>query len=425
MKRVAGIVLMVTILAVVSGAAVAYPLDGYDHTGIGRLEALRRLQDNPGSRYREPPGALLKTDQVQLRLLNHPDLDPPPPDPVFTKQVVDLLGANADRYSFAILDLSDPAAPRYAEHRADALYNPGSVGKLMVAMAWFQALADLYPRDTAARWRLLKNTQITANDVIISDHHPVKIWDRQTGQLISRPLRVGDTASLLEYFDWMLSASANAAASELIEQGMLLKHFGTEYPVSNQVAAQFFHDTPRAARGQLLAEFIQKPVTRNGFDLSALRQGSFFTRNGARYAPGTTSHASARQLLLYLLRLEEGRIVDRFSSLEIKRLLYMTDRRIRYASSPALRDAAVYFKSGSLYQCKPEPGFKCRKYHGNVRNLMNSVAIVEYPAGRPRLYYMVAIMSNVLRKNSAVDHQTLGTRIQRLIQSYHQGAGHE
>ncbi len=67
-----------------------------------------------------------------------------------------------------------------------------------------------------------------------------------------------------------------------------------------------------------------------------------------------------------------------------KRLIYMTQRRIRYASSPALNDAAVYFKSGSLYRCKPEEGFVCRKYEGNVENLMNSVAIVESPAGEPR-----------------------------------------
>ena len=87
--------------------------------------------------------------------------------------------------------------------------------------------------------------------------------------------------------------------------------------------------------------------------------------------------------MLFLLLLEQGKIVDQFSSREIKRLIYMTQRRIRYASSPALKNAAVYFKSGSLYKCKPDPKFKCGKYRGNVRNLMNSVAIVEYPADDP------------------------------------------
>jgi hypothetical protein len=111
--------------------------------------------------------------------------------------------------------------------------------------------------------------------------------------------------------------------------------------------------------------------------------------------------------------------VDAFSSREIKRLMYMTQRRIRFASSPALNDAAVYFKSGSLYRCRPEPEFTCRKYEGNVENMMNSVAIVESPAGRFTLHYLVTLMSNVPRKNSAVAHQTFATRLHRLIKSFH------
>ena len=120
----------------------------------------------------------------------------------------------------------------------------------------------------------------------------------------------------------------------------------------------------------------------------------------------------------YLVKLEQGKLVDEFSSREIKRLLYMTQGRIRYASSPALADAAVYFKSGSLYKCKPESGFECKKYQGNVKNMLNSVAIIEAPAADPQLYYMVVVMSNVLRKNSAVVHQTLATRIHRMLQAY-------
>jgi hypothetical protein len=42
----------------------------------------------------------------------------------------------------------------------------------------------------------------------------------------------------------------------------------------------------------------------------------------------------------------------------------------------------VFFKSGSLYSCKPEDGFVCEKYMGDVRNMMNSVAVVEGAAGR-------------------------------------------
>jgi hypothetical protein len=43
---------------------------------------------------------------------------------------------------------------------------------------------------------------------------------------------------------------------------------------------------------------------------------------------------------------------------------------------------------------------------------MNSVAVIEQPDGR---IYLVALMSNVLRKNSAVDHQSLATFIDRIL----------
>ena len=161
------------------------------------------------------------------------------------------------------------------------------------------------------------------------------------------------------------------------------------------------------------------PLKRSGINPAHLQQGSFFTREGRSRAASAGSTATARELVRYCLRMEQGKLVDRWSSLEIKRLLYLTDIRIRYASSPALDSSAVYFKSGSLYECKREKGFDCRKYHGNVKNLMNSVAIVESPAQDRRLVYMATVMSNVLRKNSAVAHQTLATRIHRLIQRDH------
>ena len=86
----------------------------------------------------------------------------------------------------------------------------------------------------------------------------------------------------------------------------------------------------------------------------------------------------------------------------MKRYLYFTKKRYRYAYAPELAQAAVYFKSGSHYRCEPEPGYACGKYRGNAHNLMNSVAIVESPAapGPGRKRYLVALMSNVLRKNS-------------------------
>ena len=92
--------------------------------------------------------------------------------------------------------------------------------------------------------------------------------------------------------------------------------------------------------------------------------------------------------------------------------MYMTDRRIRYAQAPALKEAAVYFKSGSLYKCDRSNGQVCGKYMGNVQNFMNSVAIVEHPN---KTTYMVVLMTNVLGKNSATDHMNLAANIDKLI----------
>ena len=85
---------------------------------------------------------------------------------------------------------------------------------------------------------------------------------------------------------------------------------------------------------------------------------------------------------------------------------------VRGETLPRLSSAAVYFKSGSYYKCVPEEGFDCGKYMGNSFNYMNSVAIVEPADGR---VYLVALMSNVLRLNSAVEHQSLATFIEKIL----------
>lgn len=403
----------------VPGVSAAYPLDAYEATGIRRLEAARLAHAGKIQGRKLPSGALLNTEQVDLRLLAYPDLTLPEPDAAFTAQVVKLLGEQADRYGMAVLDLSAPAQPRYAEYRGDLQQNVGSVGKIVVALALFQALADVYPDDLVARQRLLHDSMVTADAFINVDHHTVWRWNPETQTLNRRQLQIGDRGTLWEYLDWMLSASSNAAAGMVMKHLMLLVHFGKTYPVSEAEATRFFQETPKQELGQLLARAMHEPVSRNGLDLAQIRQGSFFTHEGKRRVPGTSSYATPRALMQFCLKMEQGKLVDVFSSREIKRLLYMTERRIRYASSPALESAAVYFKSGSLYSCKPEEGFKCRKYHGNVKNYMNSVALVEAPATERQLLYVVTLLSNVLRKNSAVDHQTLATRMHRIIEAAH------
>lgn len=407
-------------LLLLPGLVLAYPLDGAPYTGIARLEGYRLAQEGKVRGTQQPPGGKLPLEQVDLRLVGA-KLALPTPDPDFSQQVADLMGTDDVYYSVAVLDLTNPARPVYAEHRADARFNPGSVGKLVVATALFQLLADLYPNDIAARERVLRETRVRADGFIVYDSHDVPFWDGK--RLSYRPLRQGDAASLWTYLDWMLSASSNAAGSMVMREMLLLAHYGRQYPVDEAQIAAFFLTTSRSKLSALLGQVMQAGLVRNGLDPESLQQGGFFTRAGKARVPGRTSWATPRELVRWLLALEQGRIVDVWSSREIKRLLYITQRRIRYASSPALNNAAVYFKSGSLYRCRKEEGFVCGKYMGNVENLLNSAAIVEQPAGERRLHYLVVVSSNKLRVNSAVAHQTLGTRLQRLLEQRHSAAG--
>lgn len=400
--------------------AAGYPLDGHGETGIRRLEYSRLAHVGEIEGSRQPAGALLTMKEVKLGLTDYPELDIPAPDPAFTQAVVDLLGEQADRYSLLVLDLTDPEYPLYAAHRPGERQNVGSVGKIISALGLYQALADIYPDSIERRKAVLRNSMITADAFSQTDHHTIRIFDVESRQLTRRPMQIGDVGSLWEYIDWMLSVSSNAAAGMVMRDALLLRHFGTEYPVSEAEINEFFSTTPASELTRLFQETFWEPVARNGMDLDEIRQGSIFTAGGQRrVSGGGLSYATPRALLQYLLLMEQGRLVDPWSSLEIKRMLYVTERRIRYASSPELTGAAVYSKSGSLYSCEPEEGFVCHPYHGNVRNYMNAVNVIEHEVGGQRLYYFVVLISNVLRVNSAVTHQTMGTQLHRLIKARH------
>jgi hypothetical protein len=400
----------------------SYPLDGYEETGIRRVEGARLANEGLAEGGSQPPGALLTTEQVDLRLLNA-EIKLPSADADFTSRVTALLGEHKDAYGIAVLDLTDRDNPRYAEHRDDHRQNVGSVGKLLVALGYFQALADTWPDDLERRKAVLRDTIMTADNFSHSDHHTIRLFDVETRELTRRPLQVGDQGSVWEYLDWMLSVSSNSAAAMVMRDAMLLRHFGQRYPVSEEEIRTFFSETPGVELTKIFQQTFWQPVTRNGLSLDEIRQGSFFTRQGKKNVNGGgNSYATARSLMEFLLKMEEGNLVDEWSSRQIKRLLYITERRIRYASSPELKNAGVYFKSGSWYKCKEEEGFKCRPYAGNVINYMNSVAIIEEEVNGVKLFYMVIVISNVLRQNSAVEHQTLGTEIHKLMKKDHASA---
>ncbi len=414
--KTSSIFIMVLMALAITGLVHAYPLDGYDHTGIVRLEGLRLSQLGEIRGPKRVAGAQLSIEQVDLRLNGLGQIKIPEPDVELGKKIREFLGKDADAYGVAVLDVTNGSAPRYAQVNGSFKANPGSVGKLVVALAIFQALADIYPADIQKRLDILRNTMVIADDFILSDHHKVPVWKGDKSPIRYRAIHKGDQASLWTYLDWMMSASSNAAAAMVQKQLLLMNQFGRQYPVSPSVADTFFSTTSKRDLQRLLAKSIQQPLTRNGINLEEFRQGSFFTWNGKKKVPGTSSYATPKELVHYLLKLEQGLLVDAFSSREIKRLMYMTGKRIRYASAPALYSSAVYFKSGSLYKCRPEPDFICKKYRGNELNQLCSVAIVESPAVEPQLHYLVAVMSNVLYENSAVAHQTLAMRLHRMLE---------
>ena len=389
-----------------SCATWAYPLDGYNYTGIKRLEGYRLVQKKKIRGNFVPRGSRMKMRNVRLRLHNN-NFELPKTDPVFTKKIVDLLGEDKDKYGIAILDLSRLDKIAYAEYNANRHITPASVGKVAVVTAIFNELAKHYPGDTGSRERILRTATVTADRFIKRDTHQVPFWEKGQKEVSYRELRIGDKASLWTFMDWMLSASSNAAASMVVKNAILLNHFGKRYPV----------DDKKKSLTQIFQRSMTEGLKKSGINTEKFRQGSFFTRGGKNAVPGFGSRATARELMRYLLYLEQGRIIDVFSSREIKRLLYMTQGRIRYASHAVLDKSALYFKSGSIYRCYTDKKKPCKKYQGTKLNILNSIAIIETPARkRPKLFYMVVVTSNILNKHSPTEHHNLALKVHRLIQ---------
>ncbi|GJM45598.1 MAG: hypothetical protein DHS20C21_24400 [Gemmatimonadota bacterium] len=200
---------------------------------------------------------------------------------------------------------------------------------------------------------------------------------------------------------------------------MLLRRFGSEYPVAREEEERFFRETSKTELARLSLEVLEEPLAAAGLDLEHLRQGTLWTKPAQARIPGRASVASPRELVRFLVRLEQGRLVDAWSSREMKRFLYVTRKRYRYVYASELAGSAVYFKSGSFFRCVPEEGYECHKYLGNKTNQMNSIAIVESPAtgGPGARRYLVALTSDVLRKNSAWDHARLGAAIDEIVRT--------
>jgi hypothetical protein len=395
---------------------ISYPIDGYKNSGIRRLQRLQLIIDGKLKGTMPPPGARKSISEIQLNLLNPrgDSLDVlPPVDKNLQKRIDALFPDRHESYSLAILEITPGKPMRFAQRQSERQFAPGSVGKLLIAAGIFHELKQIFPDSVEKRNELLRTRMVVADKWIHTDHHEVPVFNPEDNTFASRAVKEGDVFSLYEWLDHMLSASANSAASIVWKELVLMHVFGANYPPGKAEEEEFFKNTNRQKLSEIAHAVVNNPIREAGIGKQDWQLGSFFTQTGKKIIPGAGgSFATPVGYLKYLIALERGKIVDPWSSLEIKRLMYMTARRIRYASSPALNNASVYFKSGSIYRCKPEPEFECKKYMGNVENIMNSVIIVEQPGSR---IYLVGLMSNILKKNSAGEHQSLATFIDRIL----------
>lgn len=403
------------ICALMLMSAGPYPIDGYDVSGIRRLMRLQMIMDGTIKDTPPIPGATLSIKDINLNLFEGIKLDSiPPANPELQKSINNLFSGLDAQYSISVLDITSGKEVRYASRKQLAQYQPGSVGKLCVLAGFFTELEKIYPNSFAKRQELMRNRKVKAGKWAMTDSHTVPIFDIETKKLVKRSVVESDEFSLYEWLDNMLSVSNNGAASVVWRETVLMRAFGKEYPTLTQAQAdEYFKTTPKPTLTDIAIEVVNEPLRKLGITEDEWRLGTLFTRGAGSYIPGKGgSTGTTEGVMKFLIKLESGQIVDKDSSLEMKRLMYMTDRRIRYGTAPALADAAVYFKSGSLYKCKEEEGYECAKYKGNVTNYMNSVAIIEHLDGSN---YIVVLMSNVLKKNSASDHASLAQSIDKII----------
>ncbi len=411
------LLITLSIVCFVVADSPSYPIDGYPITNIKRLSYLQKVVDGELKGPMPIAGAMRKTYEIQLNLWDERGdslATIPTPDAGLQKAINGLFPRLNENYSVAVLDITPGKPIRYASRKENDGYQPGSVGKLAVLFGFFTELAKIYPESFTDRVDLLCNKEVRGGSWALYDSHTVPIFNIEKETLTKRQVQATDVFLLYEWLDYMMSVSNNGAAAICWRETILMRAFGKKYPdLTEKEANEFFSSTPRDSLSDLAISVVNDPLREIGITKDEWRLGTLFTRGGSdKIPPQGGSAGTPIGLMKFLIHLERGLAVDEASSLEMKKLMYMTDRRIRYAASPALKEAAVYFKSGSLYKCAPEAGYSCEKYKGNVDNFMNSIAIVEHPDCTT---YIVALMSNVRKRNSASDHMSLAASIDKII----------
>lgn len=397
-----------------------YPIDGYNKTGIKRLKRLEKTLDSTITEYYLKKGSFKKYDEINLWMCEKTI----PVDSVMTidkgfQQEMLSLFPSRSGYGITVLDLTDIHNTRYAAVNENSGFQPGSVGKIVVATAFFTELSNLCPGDFSVRTELIKNKVVRSGNWGLYDHHTIPIYNIEKDSYIKRTVVASDEFTLYEWLDHMLSVSNNGAASIVWREALLMRIFGdTYFTLTQEEADAYLEKANRSELTNIAIDLVNQPLRDLGITHGEWRLGSFFTNGPEKYVGSKGgSIGTPKGLMKYFVKLEQGLVIDQESSLEIKRLLYMTDRRIRYGASLQLNDAAVYFKSGSLYSNNPSLGTPYGEYKGNVYNYMNSVCIVEHPSG---INYIVCLESNVLSTNSAGAHMYLASAIDKQIRKKHE-----
>jgi len=392
-----------------------YPIDGYQYTGIDRLLYQYKVMQDSTVDTKLDKGALLNLTDIKLNLLKNKS-SWPEEDRNLEKKLQNIFRYLEPEYSVSVMDITNPNNIRYAGLKENVGYQPGSVAKIIAAMGLFDALYKVYGDNWEDIRAVLYNRKVRGNEFVVYDHHTIPIYDIKQNKYYKRKAEESDVFSLYEWLDHMFSKSNNGAAS-IVMREMLLVHIMDDYYecATQQEMDMVIENSGKAVLSNLTEDLTNCVLESVDIDGDEYRLGGFFTSGAEKYVPRRGgSIGTTKGLMKFMFALESGQVINERISLEIKRLMYLTDRRIRYASSNSLNDDAVYFKSGSLYSFKPEPGFVKKNYAGNRYNYMNSIAIIEKQDSTQRKY-MVALMSNVLRKNSVGEHLALAKRIDDML----------
>lgn len=470
-KRCLGCILSVSAVFGGGSPAFAYPTDEYERTGIRRLKWQYQI-DFEGRRGRKmAPGSRWPGSYIQLRMLKegrdfeltHETSKDPELQPALEKVVKNSGWRN---YNIAILDITDPKNPRFAGINEHKPQTPGSVAKILVAAALLEQLAQRYPNDIQKREEMLRTHTVTADDWSYRDSHEIPVvWGDNLENVSIRRLRTGDTFTLWEWMDHALSPSNNSAASTTWREATLMSLLGENYPPANY-DKELWTQWDRDSLSQASFETIDAPLLKAGIKTEDLKLRLYFTSGANRYIRSKSSAATPFAVVQWMLRVEQGRMVDAFSSLELKKMLYLTRRRVRYLFTRHLHGFGAFFKSGSLYRFSENaPRIQ---YQGDKINVLNTLVEIdttppppdptkemappanappsppgnetaeapgensgtakpapetdplknatkpEEPAAPP-FVYIVSVMSNELKRNAAVDHARLAEAIHELI----------